>query len=287
MYRSFQLHNGQVPLMGYAWNVAKPKAVACLIHGIGEHAGRYDRIGEAFQKYGIGLVGVDLRGHGLSAGKRGHAAPRAEILRDIDLLIDYTRKHYPDVPIVLYGHSMGGNLALDYRNRGKYRSLLEGYVITSPWLILLRKIPVYLYQFSKLMAVFKPDFTMNSKIKSEEQGNSAIIANQENKHLMHGKITVRTALDGFETADKLLQERGRADAGASLKPFLLMQGDADQICDPEGSRRLARLEAGHCTYMEWPGLYHEIHSGGAVSDGTEVIEAIAQWITKNTMHTME
>ncbi|MDF3001415.1 MAG: hypothetical protein K0Q48_1534 [Bacillota bacterium] len=287
MYSTFQLHNGQVPLTGYVWTVDQPKAVACLVHGIGEHAGRYDRIGEAFQEYGICLIGVDLRGHGLSAGKRGHTAPRAEILRDIDLLIDHTRKIYPNVPIVLYGHSMGGNLALDYRNRGKYRSVPAGYVITSPWLILLRKIPFYLYQFSKLMAVFKPDFTMNSNIKNEELGNSGIIAKQENKHLMHGKITVRTALDGFETADRLLQERVSADGSAALKPFLLMQGDADQICDPEGSRRLARLEAEHCTYMEWPDLYHEIHSGGAVSDGTEVIEVIAQWIIRTTIHTME
>ena len=176
---------------------------------------------------------------------------------------------------------------MDYRNRGKHRSLLAGYVITSPWLILLRKIPCYLYQFSKLMAVFKPDFTMNSKIKSEELGNSGIIAKQENKHLIHGKITVRTALDGFDTADRLLQERVGGDDGAALKPFLLMQGDADQICDPEGSRRLARLEAERCTYIEWPGLYHEIHSGGAESDGTEVIETIAQWIIKNSTHAME
>ncbi|QOX62538.1 lysophospholipase [Anoxybacterium hadale] len=287
MYSTFLLHNGKIQLMGYAWNVDQPKAIACLIHGIGEHAGRYDRIGEALQESEIGLIAVDLRGHGLSAGKRGHTAPRAEILRDIDLLIEYTRKIHPDVPIVLYGHSMGGNLALDYRNRGKYRSLLEGYVITSPWLILMRKIPFYLYQFSKLMAVFKPDFTMNSKIKSEELGNSGIIAKQENKHLIHGKITVRTALDGFDTADRLLRERVGGDDGAALKPFLLMQGDADQICDPEGSRRLARLEAERCTYIEWPDLYHEIHSGGAESDGAEVIETIAQWIIKISIHTME
>ena len=229
-------------------------------------------------EYGLGLMGIDLRGHGLSPGKRGHTAPRSEILQDVDQLIEYARENYPGLPILLYGHSMGGNIALDYRRRGKHRSLIKACMITSPWLILQRNIPWYLYQFSKAMAVIKPDFTMNAKLKSEDLGNSGILSVQENKHLMHGKITVKTALDGFDTADVLLKQKFPSDDSTTPKPFLLMQGDADKICDPEGSRRLARLEGKNCTYLEWPGLFHEIHNGGTESDGSEVIRTMAEWV---------
>ncbi|MDF2653613.1 MAG: hypothetical protein K0R19_87 [Bacillota bacterium] len=280
MYSRFELHNNQVELAGHEWRPEDPKAAVCMIHGIGEHAARYDRVGKCFMEYRLGLMGIDLRGHGLSAGKRGHTAPRTEILQDVDLLIDYARENYPGLPIILYGHSMGGNIALDYRRRGKHRSLIKACVITSPWLVLQRKIPWYLYQFSRTMAVFMPDFTMNAKIKSEDLGNSGILSVQENKHLMHGKITVRTALDGFDTADALLKQQLPSDDSTVPKPFLLMQGDADKICDPEGSRRLARVEGENCTYLEWPGLFHEIHNGGAESDGSEVISTMAEWVLK-------
>ena len=59
-----------------------------------------------------------LRGHGRSQGVRGACAPRKEVLKDIDALIEYAQAFYPGVPIVMYGHSMGGNITLDYRARG-------------------------------------------------------------------------------------------------------------------------------------------------------------------------
>ena len=70
MYENFRLLESENKLVGYQWEISQPLAVVCLIHGIGEHAGRYDRIGEAFKKAGIAMVGMDLRGHGLSSGKR-------------------------------------------------------------------------------------------------------------------------------------------------------------------------------------------------------------------------
>ena len=278
MDRMFRLKCGSIELQGYEWKPEQPKAVVCLIHGIGEHARRYDRVGSVFKSVGLGLLGMDLRGHGLSKGVKGHTAPRTEILSDVDKLIEYAKEEYPGLPIVLYGHSMGGNIALDYRMRGTFRSLPVCYVITSPWLVLNRKIPSYLYQFSKMMATIKPDFKMNSKIKSENLGNSSILSNEENKHLKHGKISVRTALDGFEIADRLLDEQFGSEDRSLLQPFLLMQGDGDKICDPEGSRRFAKLEENRCTYLEWKGLSHEIHNGGPNSDGLEVINMMAEWI---------
>jgi alpha-beta hydrolase superfamily lysophospholipase len=277
MYRNFEL-NTSPKIIGYEWKCERPGSVVVLVHGIGEHAGRYDRVAEVFKASGIAMIAMDLRGHGLSSGKRGHTAPRDRILADIDILIEYCMKEYPDVPMFLYGHSMGGNIALDYRLRGKYRLMPQCYIITSPWLILKQRIPRYLYLFTQLIAALKPDFQMSSKIQPELLGNMGVISKQENGHLVHGKITVQTALDGLRIAEKILNGRLAQMGDEPPKPFLLMHGDQDMICDPEGSKRLAKLEGDRCLYIEWPGLLHEIHNGSQTSDGMEVIQVINDWI---------
>jgi acylglycerol lipase len=278
MYDNFQLEDTDHKIVGYEWNVDKPEAVVCLIHGIGEHAGRYDRVGETFRKSNIALIGMDLRGHGLSAGKRGHTAPRAEILGDVDKLIQYAQKQHADIPLFLYGHSMGGNIALDYRKRGGLRSVPQGYLVTSPWIILQKKIPGYLYFFTEMVTKVKPDFQMSSKIDPGILGNQDILAKQENQHLVHGKITVETSLEGVKIAEELLNGTLEIRGTEPVKPILLMHGDADKICSPSGSKRIAEQEGERCDYIEWKGLYHEIHNGGASSDGTDVIHTMIDWI---------
>ncbi|HVI42271.1 MAG TPA: lysophospholipase [Anaerovoracaceae bacterium] len=278
MYRNFQLLESDVKLVGYEWKCDLPKSVVCLVHGIGEHAGRYDRTGEAFKESGIAMIGMDLRGHGLSSGTRGHTSPRKSILNDIDRLIEFSQSEYPNLPLFLYGHSMGGNIVLDYRKRGKLRTVPHGYIATSPWIILQRKIPGYLYLFSEMMAMVKPDFLMSSKIPNELLGNVEIISKQANQHLMHGKISVKTALEGIEIAKALMDGKLEIPGNEPLKPLLLMQGDADKVCDPEGSRKIAQLEKDQCSYIEWKGLYHEIHNGSPTADGMDVIRAMIDWI---------
>jgi len=227
------------------------------------------------------MVGMDLRGHGLSSGRRGHTAPRDLILEDIDSLIEYGMREYPGVPMFLYGHSMGGNIALEYRMRGIYRTVPQCCIITSPWLILKQRVPSYLLLFSKVIAALKPDFQMSSNIRTELLGNMGVISRQENAHLVHGKITVQTALDGIGTAEKILNGSLEQTGCEPPRPLLLMHGTEDMICDPEGSRRLAKLEGDRCHYIEWPGLFHEIHNGSQTSDGMEVICAINDWILQS------
>ena len=113
MYQLFDFEKRNCVVQGYHFPCDNPKHVVCLIHGIGEHAGRFSRMADYFHRAGIAVVSMDLRGHGRSQGVRGACAPRAEVLRDIDALIEYAREFYPNVPIVLYGHSMGGNITLD------------------------------------------------------------------------------------------------------------------------------------------------------------------------------
>ena len=127
MYQLFDFEKRDNFVQGYHFPCAAPSHVVCLIHGIGEYAGRFQRVAEYFNRAGIAVVSMDLRGHGRSEGKRGHCAPREEILKDIDSLIEYGKEFYPGLPIILYGHSMGGNIVLDYRARGTYNEKPVSY----------------------------------------------------------------------------------------------------------------------------------------------------------------
>ena len=87
---------------GYIWDVPHPDNVVCIIHGIGEYAGRYNRLAKILNPAGIAVLSMDLPGHGLSAGKRGHAAPRSLVLDDVTEMIRYAEEKWPGIPITLY-----------------------------------------------------------------------------------------------------------------------------------------------------------------------------------------
>ena len=106
------------------------KAVVCLVHGIGEHSGRYTHVAEAFAKEGFALFTADIRGHGKSEGLKGHADSMDILVQDVDILVKQASIRYPGLPLILYGHSLGGILALHYGL--KRNPDVKGVLVTSP-----------------------------------------------------------------------------------------------------------------------------------------------------------
>src|SRR5512137_2011524 len=107
-----------------------PKAVVCLVHGLGEHTGRYAHVAAALNDAGYALLGFDLRGHGKSGGPRGHTPTYDALMDDIGRLLAEAGQRYPGQQQFLYGHSLGGNLVLNYALRRKPG--LAGVIATSP-----------------------------------------------------------------------------------------------------------------------------------------------------------
>ncbi|MCL1983550.1 MAG: lysophospholipase [Clostridiales bacterium] len=278
MFSEFVLGFSAEGIAGYSWDVDEPVCVVCFVHGIGEYAGRYERIAEMFGASRIAALGMDLPGHGCSKGARGHCAPRLEVLRDIDSLLLHAESQYPGKPLILYGHSMGGNIALDYRIRGSLSGKPCAYVITSPWIRLVNEIPLPLYLTAKVLSKVKPDFALNSGIKPEDLGNPDVIKAEKRAELTHRRISAGTAVDCVDTGKALLGGSLKGNGGGLGKPLLIMHGTGDKICDINSTRRLAALEGGNCTYIEWDGLFHEIHNGNLEKDGKEVIEAVIGWL---------
>ena len=105
-----------------------PKALIVLVHGLGEHTGRYMHVGKAMAAAGYALAGFDLRGHGRSGGARGHSSSLRAYMQDIRQFLDLMAQRYAELPRFLYGHSLGGLLSLSYAIQ--YGADLKGVIVT-------------------------------------------------------------------------------------------------------------------------------------------------------------
>ena len=127
---SMQSKDG-VQLYGQGWQPeSAPTGVVCLVHGLGEHSGRYTHVAAHLTTAGYAVQTYDLCGHGRSEGKRGHASSYDAVMDGIDLVLANAEARYRGVPGFLYGHSLGGNLVLNYALRR--RPALAGVIATSP-----------------------------------------------------------------------------------------------------------------------------------------------------------
>ena len=281
MYDKFVLRNLEEGIIrGYSWHLEDPEKVICIVHGIGEYGGRFDRVAEAFRDKNMAVCALDLRGHGESLGKRGDCAPRNSVLDDVSELLRYAEEKYPGKPLVLYGHSMGGNIVLDYRARGEMNDHPAGYIISAPWVRLVRPVPPLLYKAVKLLSRIAPSFTIGSDINEANLGNPEKVKPFKDILMAHYRLSALCAVDGFDKGIGFEDGTAEDDRRAANIPTLLMHGSEDRICDVNGSRRIAeRLQAqgDDLTYIEWEGLFHEIHNGNETSTGDEVIAEMVGW----------
>lgn len=249
---------------------AAPRAVAALVHGQGEHTGRYAHVGARFAEAGFALMGFDLRGHGKSDGPRGHSPNYEALMKDIDDFLAQVEERYPDIPRFLYGHSAGGNLVLNYALRRKPDLL--GVIATGPWLRLAFQPPAFqLFMAGVLNRIF-PALKQNAGLNYEVLTHDAdIVAAAGEDPLNHGTITVRHFFDMHESGLWALEH-----ASEFPLPLLLMHGAADQVTSEAASREFAERAGNRVTYRAWEGLYHEIHNE---PNRAEVLRVMTDWMT--------
>jgi len=231
-----------------------PKAVIGLVHGLGEHSGRYGPVAARFTAAGYAVCAFDLRGHGASGGRRGDTR-FTDAFDDIDRLLAGAAARFPDRPRFLYGHSLGGLLVLAYTLAR--RPAVAGVVASGPALHnALRE------QKAKMVAVrllgpILPTLALPSGLDDRLiSRDPAVVAAYRADPLNHDRATLGFALDALRTADTVL-----AAAGEFPVPLLLIHGGGDRITYPSGSRAVAdALGPQRCTLIVYDGLFHEVHN---------------------------
>ena len=248
---------------------AKPKAVVCLVHGHGEHVGRYAHVGDAFSKAGYALVGYDERGHGKTTGARGHVPSYDAMMDDISDFLAMMEKRYPGLPVFLYGHSMGGNQVINFALRRKPD--LKGVIATGPWLKLAFDPPAMQVFLGRTMNNIAPGFTQKSGLETaalshDQKVVDAYVADS----LVHDKISARLFVSMYESGLWALDH-----AAEFSLPLLLMHGTADRLTSWQASREFAQRAGKNVTWCAWDGFYHEIHNE---PEKVEVLKTMVDWM---------
>lgn len=257
-------------LSGMIWMPeVKPKAAVYLIHGIGEHIERYDHVATAMADRGIGFLGVDLRGHGKSGGKRGHIPSYEKLMEDVRQGLTCVGPSFGKCPTFIYGHSMGGSIAGNFLARMKPE--VEGAIITSAWLVLKNPPSSFLVGLGKFMNSVFPKFTQSNGLDVNDiSSDKAVVEAYKKDPLVHNKVTARTGIAMLDAADYLMQNAEQIEV-----PVLLMHGAQDNILLPSGTEEFAsRLKVDHEVKI-WPGMRHETHNEIGKE---EVIEHHIKWI---------
>ncbi|MBQ4267116.1 MAG: lysophospholipase, partial [Clostridia bacterium] len=248
-----------------------PKAILILIHGKGEHGGRYTHFGNELEKNGYAVYVPDLRGHGKTRGRIGHTAPRNTILDDVDEIILYAKIRHPDLPVFIYGHSMGGNIILNYRHRRP--DGIKAFIASAPWLYLVKEFSAPLKKFVIAFSKLLPNTAISTGIDATVITS---IEAEQKEYLkdkkINGVITAATVADVFVATNEIFKY-----APTDKTPFLLLHGDDDRLVDVNGSRKLAKLSGELCSYKEYKAnrheILHDISRDDAINDMLFYLEA--------------
>ena len=249
-----------------------PKAAIMLVHGHGEHVARYDHVADALTEKGYAMLGFDLRGHGKSGGPRGHTPSYNALMDDIASFSQQTEQRYPGLPRFLYGHSLGGNLVLNYALRRKPD--LRGVIATGPWLKLAFDPPASQVTLARLTNGIAPGFTQHSKLNTQGLSHDqVVVAAYDNDPLVHDKISARLFMAIYESGLWALEH-----AAEFPLPLLLMHGAADPITSAKASQEFAQRAGNKVTLKIWDGMYHEIHNEVGKA---EVFKTMLTWLEQH------
>ena len=259
-------------IQGWEPDNGRPKAVIALVHGLGEHVGRYAHVAQAFTDAGYALVGFDLRGHGKSGGARGHFPSLDALMQDIRAFFKFLVTRYPELPHFLYGHSLGGLLALTYALQ--YSNGLKGVMVTGAGLRSSLQEQKVKMTMAKLLGAIAPTMTIPSGLEAAAiSRDPEVVKIYTNDPLVHDKTSMGLGKAALSAIDLCF-----ARARDFVPPLLIMHGKADRITYASGSEdfaSLAREKNRDVTLKLWDDMYHEIHNE---PEKAEVFRFMIEWL---------
>lgn len=250
----------------------EPKATLIIVHGLGEHGGRYMNLVNPIVPSGVTVYAFDHRGHGRSAEKMvAHINSWDEYRGDVRAFVQMAAAAEADKPLFLMGHSMGGLIVTNYVLH--HPDGLRGAIISAPPVGEVDVSPV-LRAVGKLMSVLKPDFAIDNGLDPKGiSRDPAVVAAYENDPLVHGKVSARWSTEFFKAIDWT-----RAHAADFKPPVLMIHGEADLFVPIAGSRAFfEQIPQADKTYIAYEGGYHEslndLHHAQAAADIVKWVKA--------------
>lgn len=242
--REHVLAGSRGALVAREWPHERPRYLALIAHGYGEHIGRYEEPAGVLGRHGAAVFGPDHLGHGKSAGERVLVEDFEDVVGDLHAVAELARGAYPGLPLVLVGHSMGGLIAARYAQR--YGDELAALVLSGP-VIGAWELPGRLLALDEI-----PDAPISPSALSRDPAVGAAYATDP--LVWHGPMK-RPTVEAFARTLQRVAEGG--DVGRL--PVLWLHGDDDRLVPLAGSRiGVERLSGGVLTERVFPGARHEV-----------------------------
>ena len=225
-----------------------------IIHGLGEHSGRYKEFASFFIKKNIGVFSFDLIGHGKSDGLKGHISNIKDFTDSIEEVLIEVRKRFINTPIIMFGHSLGGCLALDYLIERKSKEISLA-IISSAWIETKIQIPKYLLIIQRVIHTLFPKVRLSNRLDTKDLSKDIkIIDKYKNDSLVHDRISLNLLSEINKTIEKIKNK----DYNIEI-PVLIIHGKKDKIISYKGSE-LINKKIKDSKLKLYDNVYHEPHN---------------------------
>lgn len=271
---------GGVEIFVQTWlPVGAIRAVVAIVHGIGEHSGRYDYVVRRMVDSGLAVTALDNRGHGRSGGVHGHIDSFADYREDVHNFIRDASLRFPNTFLFLYGHSLGGLIVTDYvlfHPEG-----IDGLIVSGHPLRPTGAAKPILIFLARLLSRYRPRTTFDLGLDDNMLSRDpAVVKSYRDDPLVHRGVTARWGTESLAAVDRV-----RARAGEIRMPLLVLHGAADRINSAEGSRELVELASSvDKKLIVYPGGYHEPHND---IDQDRVASDVIHWILERSVPALD
>ena len=247
------------PAHGDAW------AHVLIVHGLGEHSGRYEHVGDRFAAAGLEAHAFDLRGNGTSGGRRGHVDRWSQLHDDLMERLTAVRRAAGSLPVVLYGHSMGGLIVLGYLLSERPKPDLV--VLTAPGLD--STLPRWKKALVRVLGRALPTFEVANGIDGRTLSRDPSIG----ARLAGDPVAAKRSTTRFGAEGLAEQERVHRELATLTSPTLVLHGLDDGLVPPRASEGLATLAS--VERRTYPGLRHELHNE---PEGPAILDEVVDWL---------
>ena len=253
-----------------AWTVEDPVGAVVLVHGAHEHSGRYRHVAERLAAAGYAVHALDHPGHGRSPGRRGNIGSMAAAVDGVAEVVRLAAEQHPGVPLFVYGHSLGGLIALQYLT-GTPDARVVGAVVSAAALDTSSANAVQRL-VAPLLSRFLPDLgVLTIDVETVSRDPEVVRAYRADPLNHTGRMVARTGAELMSTALAMPQR-----LPSLTLPLLVLHGTADRLVPPAASE-VVRAHAGSpdLTLRVYDGLFHEPHNE---PEKDEVLGDVVTWL---------
>ena len=266
--------SGGVRLYSQYWKPRNPKAVLLIVHGLKDHGSRYESISEQLVGHGYAVFAFDLRGHGKSEGERAFVKSFDDYVQDLEIFHERVRHLESGRPVFLFGHSMGGAIALLYTLTRE--PAISGLLLSAPALKVPDNISSLLVWFTKRLGRIAPKRPVLKLDNDLFTRDADFLAAMNSDPLIYNKPhPARTAAELLRAIERIQKTMSTLDT-----PIVVMHGTMDKITNPNGSRQIDELAISKDKTLKlYEGHYHDLlHDLG----NSNVSDDLLHWLESHT-----